>query len=359
MYSTCIFCHGSLGRNEAVEAFPVGRRLAFDAEKGRLWVVCPGCARWNLTPLESRWEAIEECEKLFRDSRLRASTRQVGLARVREGTVLVRIGNPLRPEMAAWRYGDRFGRRRRKYFVVTAATALGVGAVTIGGPMAGVLSWGVGINLAQLFLTRSGRAKLPIGERVFTLSALHLMSIMVRPSVGAGFVLEIPHRYPGGFRERFRKFGLTAPNDSDVRLTLRGDDAVRAARHLLPHINRSAGKSADVQHALGVLERGRSVDDLFSAAAHTPREELSYWTRPSRDAYPKKQPSVVLNSLSAPVRLALEMSIHEDDERRALEGELAELEERWREAEEVAAIADDLFLPQAVRSAIARLRGQP
>ncbi len=50
----------------AIEHFPVGRRLAFDAAKGRLWVVCHHCGRWNLSPLEERWEAIEECERLFR-----------------------------------------------------------------------------------------------------------------------------------------------------------------------------------------------------------------------------------------------------------------------------------------------------
>lgn len=62
MYSTCLFCSSALGRNESIEHFAVGRRLAFDAAKGRLWVICPTCARWNLTPLESRWEAIEEKE---------------------------------------------------------------------------------------------------------------------------------------------------------------------------------------------------------------------------------------------------------------------------------------------------------
>ena len=30
MYSTCLFCHGDLGKNAAIEHFPVGRRLAFD-----------------------------------------------------------------------------------------------------------------------------------------------------------------------------------------------------------------------------------------------------------------------------------------------------------------------------------------
>jgi hypothetical protein len=101
MYATCLFCHRPLGRNEALEHFPVGRRLAYDAERGRLWIVCRHCARWNLSPLEARWEAIEEAERLYRGTRLRAATDQVGLARVADGTELVRIGRPLRPEFAA------------------------------------------------------------------------------------------------------------------------------------------------------------------------------------------------------------------------------------------------------------------
>jgi hypothetical protein len=40
--------------------------------------------------------------------------------------------------------------------------------------------------------------------------------------------------------------------------------------------------------------------------------------------------------------LALEMALHEETERRALDGELAMLEGMWREAEQIAAIADRL-----------------
>jgi hypothetical protein len=47
--------------------------------------------------------------------------------------------------------------------------------------------------------------------------------------------------------------------------------------------------------------------------------------------------------MAAPsVALALEMALHEETERRALEGELAMLEAMWRQAEEIAAIADRL-----------------
>ena len=91
----------------------MGRRLALDGEKWRLWVVCPKCLRWNLTPLEEGWEAIEECERIFRDTPVRVSTENIGIARHPEGLELVRIGKARRREFAAWRYMQRF---RRRYF---------------------------------------------------------------------------------------------------------------------------------------------------------------------------------------------------------------------------------------------------
>ena len=142
MYSTCLFCNGSLGANEAIEAFPVGERLAFDAAKGRLWVICRRCERWNLSPLEERWEAIEECERRFRDTRLRMSTENIGLTRLREGLELVRIGAPQRPEFAAWRYGDQFGRRRRRKYI-----RIGVGTTVVGGLAAGFFSIGAATRM--------------------------------------------------------------------------------------------------------------------------------------------------------------------------------------------------------------------
>src|SRR4051812_13621457 len=154
MYSTCLFCQQSLGKNEAVEHFPVGRRLAFDAAKGRLWVVCRKCERWNLTPLEERWEAIEECERAFRATKLRVSTDHIGLARLKEGTELVRIGEPQRPEMAAWRYGDQFGRRRRRQVALVGGATAIIGGVVLFGPILGMI--GVGALTPTLQLMGTG-----------------------------------------------------------------------------------------------------------------------------------------------------------------------------------------------------------
>ena len=50
------------------------------------------------------------------------------------------------------------------------------------------------------------------------------------------------------------------------------------------------------------------------------------------------------------------MALHEEQERRALAGELAELEAAWRRAEEIAAIADDLLLPESVDEFVRRER---
>jgi hypothetical protein len=49
------------------------------------------------------------------------------------------------------------------------------------------------------------------------------------------------------------------------------------------------------------------------------------------------------------------MALNEESERRALEGELATLEAAWREAEEIAAIADALPGEAALNRFIDRL----
>jgi HAMP domain-containing protein len=55
-------------------------------------------------------------------------------------------------------------------------------------------------------------------------------------------------------------------------------------------------------------------------------------------------------------RLAIEMVAHEESERLAMEGELAELEAAWREAEEVSAIADNLLTPASILNRIRAAR---
>jgi hypothetical protein len=67
-------------------------------------------------------------------------------------------------------------------------------------------------------------------------------------------------------------------------------------------------------------------------------------------------PDAGLLGLSRVQRLAFEMALHEEAERRAMEGELGDLERAWREAEEIAGIADDLLVPAGVSTRIEEFR---
>ena len=318
MYSTCIFCHAGLEANDTVEHFPVGRRLAFDPERGRLWVICRRCRQWNLTPTEERWEAIEECERFYRDTRLRVSTDQIGLARLASGVELVRIGRPERPEFAAWRYGDQLGRRRRSAFLKAGVGLGALGAVVVGGAVAGVGIGSFGWLIGQA------------GERIIAGSPNRIVARIDVPGVGDVTVrgkhvgralLLVGH---GGWQ-------LGLPHHDRI-VMVHGDDAVRAMGKLLPESNRFGGSPARVAEAVALLERETDPLTFFGVAA--------------RQAAIRAKAQ--LGALPEATRLALEMAAHEDTERRALEGELALLEQAWKEAEEVAAIADNMFLPSFV-----------
>src|SRR5256885_7300480 len=191
MYTHCIYCHADLGNNSVIETFPVGRRLAFYAAKGRLWAVCRKCERWNLTPLEERWEAVEDCERRFRAARKRVSTENIGLARLDEGLELVRIGEPLRPEFAAWRYGDQFGRRRRRALVLGTTVGVFTGAVLVGHVATGVAAGGAVQGLQALlngfnaFRAIRVVARVPVsGGRLLKLRLTHLTKARLVPRSG-------------------------------------------------------------------------------------------------------------------------------------------------------------------------------
>ena len=355
MYRTCLFCSNDLGRNEAVEHFPVGRRLAFDASKGRLWVVCRKCERWNLTPLEERWEAIEECERAFRATRLRVSTDEIGLARLKEGLELVRIGEPQRPEMAAWRYGDQFGRRRRRQYLIGGGAVLLAGTVVVAGPMLGLIGagaispvWNIGNSLVQVYRAKKLiSVPAPDGQVLRTrLADVDRIRLGMEQDT---LRLSVPIVPQGGATPWWRY--------SKVRETrvLEGEAAVRAAGALLPLINRSGGSAADVQRAVGLVEESETPERLFTHAAQTLAARSG-----SGFGDPRRRTS--LRRVPLATRLALEMAAHEESERRALEGELYLLEEVWKQAEEIAAIADDMFRPESVDADLARLRearGEP
>ena len=327
MYASCLFCTQSLGANESIEAFPVGRRLAFDAGKGRLWVVCRACGRWNLTPLEERWEAIEQCERAFSDTRVRVSTDNIGLARLGDGTELVRVGAPLRPEFAAWRYGDQFGRRRRQTLLRLGAMGAAGGALVIGGVAAGVLSGGtivlglMGRHWMEAVADRRRVARLVIDGVPTVVRQSDWNHARLAPLHGSELpVLQLPHARG---TDRFS-----------------GRDAERVLAQLLPQVNRMGGTRMQVREAVHEIEQAGDPSQYFGHAA--------------RQA--SRLGITALTDLPHEVRLALEMAAHEDAERRALDGELAELEQAWRDAEEIAGIADEMLLSPEVERRLREMR---
>ncbi|HET6701822.1 MAG TPA: hypothetical protein VFH14_08470, partial [Gemmatimonadaceae bacterium] len=58
-------------------------------------------------------------------------------------------------------------------------------------------------------------------------------------------------------------------------------------------------------------------------------------------------------------RLAFEMALHEEQERRALQGELIALEQAWRDAEEIAKISDNLLVPESDEEWLRKQREKP
>jgi hypothetical protein len=340
MFTTCLFCHAPLGANEVIEHFPVGRRLAYDADQGRLWVVCPKCERWNLSPLEERWEAIEEAERQYRGTTRRVATDNIALARLREGLELVRIGRPLRPEFAAWRYGDQFGRRRRKLIGYSALGVAVAGGLLYGGPAVGIGFGSLNLplqlyNLGYNYWLPAVRVRDADG-RWLRLSRQQLYAARWSHEDGAPrLTFDYQHYAPSG--SLLSRIGvLERPTGSKAKAALHDETAVRAMAAMLPVLNRGGGGPREVEDAVGLVESAGALPAVFERAARSERRSalsVMAWTGSSlsKDA---------LFHLARPVRLALEMALHEDDERRAMAGELGALYARWEEAERVARIAD-------------------
>ena len=290
------------------------------------------------------------------------STDHIGLARVKEGTELVRVGRPQRPEMAAWRYGDRFQKRYDR--MILASMGLSASAVILAQGAGSLLSLGTSAVAIQLVvglgwpLVKSRRlaagVRGPDGSLLLVRGA-HLGDLRIDASDESAVALSVQHAKPGALYSQ--RWGPVS--SSDPRTTLRGQEALRALSRLMPRVNIAGGERKQVQLAVKLLEE---APDSMAVLRVMRREQRELAADPKKGGFfdypPGGRKKVAAGGLwfRLPVRLALEMVLHEDDERRALEGELAMLEAEWREAEEIAAIADDMFLPPAVRTALDALK---
>ncbi len=314
---------------------PIGQRLAFDQAQGRLWVVCRKCARWNLTPFDERWEAIEACERAYRDTPRRFATDNIGLARLPSGLELVRIGEPLRPEFAAWRYGDQFGKRRRRAMILGVG-GLGVVAGAQFAPLLAPVLGGVGLvasvvqSFSSTYMSRRTVARVrgdDGGLLRLNYARVSATTALVEESDRLGLAVARTRGW----------FGATPTGESDI---LHGATAVEGLRCLLRALNFDGGSKRAVSAAAGLVDRSRSDNRLFGLVPKAGKTRF-----PFRLGHQGKE-----------LRLALEMAANEDAERVWLAGELLDLERAWREAEEIAQIADGLGLPSALDDQVHRMK---
>jgi|CXWL01.1.fsa_nt_gi hypothetical protein len=338
MYSTCLFCTKDLGTNDVLETLPIGRRVAFDAAEGRLWVVCRHCAKWNLVPFDSRLETIDDCERLFRSTTMRYSTDNIGLARVKEGLELVRIGEAQRPEFAGWRYGDSFGRRRRRNMIIAGGVAVAGIAVVSGGLALGV-SFGMLGQLPNYYnmfvLNRRITVRVPRadGPPIELSDVLASKARLVRRSNNE-WLIRTKVMEQSAMSRKLRKTG-------SEELEFSGAEAEQLLAGVLVRLNHWGGTQRTVREAVELVEQQGDSARVIAGAGS-----------PIMDASGSK----VIRSASAEWRLAAEIALNEDSERLALAGELRFLEWQWKEADRLAKISDALAVPESVDEELVRRR---
>lgn len=307
MYRTCAFCNGKLDGDGGPSLLGVGRRLAYDEWRGRLWVICSKCTRWNLTPLDDRLERIEAVARAAHGGHILASTDQIALIRW-QSYDFVRVGKPPRVELATWRYGERLKQRSREKAKIVvpltiAAVGLGIAANVAAGGGLGIVVW----NLHSLgewgYVTIVGNRRVVFAEPPMCAHCGTLMQVRAKHVQHARLVQEA---------KADLALLLSCPSCHREGALLTGADAAQVLRQGLMFLNATKSGRKRAEDAARVVDQTGGPDGLIRDVS---RRELT------------------LRSLRAERRLALEMAVDE-------QAEVQELERQWREAEEIAEIAD-------------------
>lgn len=136
-----------------------------------------------------------------------------------------------------------------------------------------------------------------------------------------------------------------------MTVTLVGEAARRQAGFLVVHANRRGGTRSEGQRAVEQVQAAASAEALVAELAMK-NQPLPVCRKESEvrkvDAF----------GMSSERRLAFEMALHGEQERRALPGELVALEHAWRAAEDIAKIADNLLVPESDEEWLRKQRGE-
>jgi hypothetical protein len=224
---------------------------------------------------------------------------------------------------------------------VTALSAVVVGGVTAG----------IGIGGFGWMLARAAQ----------TLISGNPEQVVAKIRSDAGSVMQVRRRHLGE-----TMLGRTPDGALSIDLRFKnghaeftGREAERIAAVVIPKVNRFGGDKQAVAEAVSEIESTGGAEGYLD---HLTQLSGSMTQRRAKGAKKwwqdggEKNLQHGLFGLPRQHRLALEMALHEEAERRAAQGELAELERAWKDAEEIAGIADSLLLPDSVDETMARMR---
>jgi hypothetical protein len=336
VYTRCLVCATAFEPNEQLEHLPNGKRLAFDPSRGRLWIVCRSCRRWSLTPIEERWEALEELEKLTRDrARLLSQTDNIALLRAGDMEI-VRVGRAQLTEEAWWRYGRELTSRRQSWNKLGFAGTVAAGAVLLGGwATGGMTFFGAWLILGHGGDTvRDGARWLRFGssawhgDEVCESCGYRFRAIPFRDRSMLGL---LPSDEPGKLEIAARCPRCGQYRDGGLRL--RGQEAERTLRRVLAYHHFAGASERRVISAARLIEEAGSPQDLTRIVVKDGRR---------------------LGDLQRTGGIALEIAVNETSEQHLLELELAELEAHWRREEELAAIVDGELTPLPLLESLRR-----
>lgn len=327
MYRRCLVCHTPFPANESLEYFPHGIRIAFDPGKGRLWAVCKECKRWSLAPIEERWEALDELEKITRDrAKLLSQTDNIALLRA-DPLEIVRVGRANLAEQSWWRYGKELARRRQSYKKLSTAGAIGAGAAIWGGmTMAGLGFIGAWILWDKL------PGAIPDAARWLRFGGDAWRGRVRCPRCNFGF-RNVPYRRRGdlilsyGGEAEPAELSYRCPRCHDFReggLHLQGLEAQYALRRVLAYHHFEGASTSTVTSATRLIQEAGTPNDLTRILLRDGKR---------------------LGDLGHTGGIALEIAANEESEQRLLELELNELEAHWKTEEELAAIIDGELTP--------------
>jgi hypothetical protein len=211
----------------------------------------------------------------------------------------------------------------------------------------------------------------PTGEELL-IRRKHLSGATLEPGsdgdVGLWLKLD-----PKPYRHAWKKPASGWLEANTQPLHIAGEEARRVLTRAMSDYNAQGAKQDEVKRALKLIEDAGGPDAFARRAAES-RAGITLQAARARKTkpYTMRQIAGTFKGEILPVEkhrnvfispyegglpridaLALEMALNEESERQALEGELASLEAAWREAEEIAHIADqlpDVPAPDRLRS---------